>query len=110
MAENNALMTKRLLTTILLMMVFMAGMPAMAGVARNIEIIENPVQAPVVLLVGNTLRVTNASGEMLYVYNVAGVRVMATRVEGGDKTFELNLPRGCYIVKIGNTVRKISLK
>ena len=35
---------------------------------------------------------------------------MSFRVEGFDKRFELNLPKGCYIVKVGKTVRKISIR
>jgi len=31
-------------------------------------------------------------------------------VEGQDKRFDLNLPKGCYIVKVGKVVRKISIK
>lgn len=59
---------------------------------------------------GSTLRVVNASGLNLYVYNITGVRVMSVKVEGEDKSFRLNLQRGCYIVKVGNVVRKISVK
>ena len=56
------------------------------------------------------LRVTGAEGEVLQIYNVAGVRVMNVKVEGEDKRFELSLPKGCYIVKVGKCVRKISVK
>lgn len=59
---------------------------------------------------GSTLRVVNAAGLNLYVYNITGVRVMSVKVEGEDKSFKLNLQRGCYIVKVGNVVRKISVK
>lgn len=59
---------------------------------------------------GTTLRVTNAAGQNLYVYNITGVRVMSVRVDGDDKSFKLNLQRGCYIVKVGNVVRKIAVK
>ena len=47
---------------------------------------------------------------MLYIYNVAGVRVMSFKVEGPDKRYELNLQKGCYIVKVGKVVRKISIR
>lgn len=35
---------------------------------------------------------------------------MSIKVEGADKYYELNLPKGCYIVKVGKVVRKISIK
>lgn len=53
---------------------------------------------------------TGANGEMLYVYNVAGVRVKSVKVDGDDKRFEMNLPKGCYILKVGKTVRKVSIR
>lgn len=59
---------------------------------------------------GTSVRVTGANGLTLYVYNVAGVRIQSVKVEGADKRFDFNLPKGCYILKVGNTVRKISLR
>ena len=48
--------------------------------------------------------------EMLQIYNVTGVCVMSLRVDGQDKRYNLNLPKGCYIVKVGKVVRKISIR
>lgn len=56
------------------------------------------------------LHVTGAEGQVLQVYNVAGVRVMSIRIEDSDKRYDLNLPKGCYIIKVGNVVRKISIR
>ena len=86
------------------------GMPVVTHAGTAIEIIEQEIQQAVISLQDNTLHVTGASGQMLYVYNVAGVRVMSIKVEGQDRRFELNLPKGCYIVKVGKTVRKISIR
>ena len=58
----------------------------------------------------SVLHITGANGMVLHVYNVAGVRVMSVKVEGADKRIELNLPKGCYIVKVGKLVRKISIQ
>ena len=46
---------------------------------------------------------------MMQIYNVAGVRVMTVKIDSSDKTYNLNLPKGCYIVKVGKIVRKISI-
>lgn len=86
------------------------GMPAAMNAGTAIEIIEQEIQQAAISLQDNTLHVTGASGQMMYVYNVAGVRVMSIKVEGADKRIELNLPKGCYIVKVGKTVRKISIR
>lgn len=88
----------------------MFGTPACIMAAPNIEIIEQDIVQPTVSLHGNTLNVSNANGQMLYIYNVAGVRVMSVKVEGTERSFELSLPKGCYIVKVGKVVRKISVK
>mgnify|MGYP003414723536 CR=1 FL=1 len=32
------------------------------------------------------------------------------RVDNNDKYYDLNLPKGCYIVKVGKVVRKIYIK
>ena len=53
---------------------------------------------------------SGADGEVLHIYNVTGVRVMSIKVDGYEKSYTLNLPKGCYIVKIGKTVRKITIR
>ena len=82
-------------------------MPAVAG--PDVEIVENDLQAVSIRLTGNELRITGAAGEMMQIYNVAGVRVMTVKIDSSDKTYNLNLPKGCYIVKVGKIVRKISI-
>lgn len=61
-------------------------------------------------IVGNVLHVVGAENEQLAIYNVTGVRVMSVKVDGDDKHYTLNLPKGCYIVKVGNVVRKVSIR
>lgn len=87
-----------------------AGAPAIAKAACNVEIIEQEQQISAVVIGESTLRVTGANGQMLYVYNLAGVRIQSFRVEGNDRSYDFNLPKGCYIIKIGKVVRKISIK
>lgn len=55
------------------------------------------------------LRITNANGQTLSIYDVSGAPVKRIKVDGVDKTYELNLRKGCYIVKVGNVVRKVSV-
>ncbi len=75
-----------------------------------IEIIDTEIQNISISINESVLHVTGANGQVLHVYNVAGVRVMSVKVEGADKRIELNLPKGCYIVKVGKMVRKISIQ
>jgi len=102
-------MRKRILT-IFISALLMIGVPIVSYSFSAIEIVENDFQTIAVSINESTLHVTGANGQTLYIYNVAGVRVMSIKVEGADKYYELNLPKGCYIVKVGKVVRKISIK
>ncbi len=56
------------------------------------------------------VHVTNATGKNLEIYNLTGVRLATFRIDSDDKTLNLNLPKGCYILKVGNVVRKVSIR
>lgn len=86
------------------------GIPQSVSANSAIEIIDNDFVGVTISVSESTLRVTGATGLMLSIYNVAGVHVQSFRIEGADKRYELNLPKGCYIVKVGKVVRKISIK
>lgn len=92
----------------LLVAVF-ACIPAKMSAAQMIELIEVELQIQITA-VDNYVHITGANGQVMHVYNVAGVRVMSVKVEGAEKRIDLNLPKGCYIVKVGKTARKISVK
>ncbi len=56
------------------------------------------------------VQISNASGKNLEIYNLTGVRVATFRIDSDDKTLNLNLPKGCYILKVGKVVRKVSIR
>lgn len=103
-------MCKRLLSCFL--MVFMlTSVPMTLSATSAVEIVDNDFQAVAISVNSESvLRVTGAAGETLYIYNVTGVRVMSVKVDGADKSYNLNLPKGCYIVKVGKVARKISIR
>lgn len=107
--KQKKLMAKILLYFIL-PMALLFGAPICAGAGNAIEIIDNDFSDVTISVSESTLRVTGASGMTLCIYNVAGVHVQSFRVDGADRRYELNLPKGCYIVKVGKVVRKISIK
>ena len=102
-------MTKRILTIL-----FLSGLlfwtPQAMRAESSIEIVEQVFSMVDISVSGNVLHVTGAAGQDLYVYNVTGVRVKSFRVDSNDKRYELNLPKGCYIVKVDKVVRKISIR
>ena len=101
-------MTKRLLL-MFGMAGFLLAVPNMAKANEAVEIVEQVEQSISVAFYNGVLHVSGANGQTLQIYNVTGVRIMSFRVEGNDKRYELSLPKGCYIVKVGKVVRKISI-
>ena len=86
------------------------AIPLQMSAAPNIEIIDNDFQQiSITVSTGGVLHVSGDNGLVLQVYNVLGVRVASIRVEGNDKRIDLPLKSGCYIVKVGDVVRKISV-
>lgn len=75
-----------------------------------IEILDNEPQGITINVRESVVQIVGANGETCHVYNVAGVRIKSIKIDGDDKRFELNLPKGCYILKVGKTVRKISVR
>lgn len=104
-------MMKYILTTIMMALLTVCA-PVQVRANAAIEIIENDLQptAANITVNGGTIRVSGANGKTMYVYNLAGVRIHSIKVEGADRTYDLNLSKGCYIIKVGTTVRKVSLK
>lgn len=95
-----------------LLIAFMAlslPLTAMADDSER-EAIEEDLAAVQISVNGSQVHVTGAAGKTLEIYNILGVRVATVRIDTDDKALNLNLPRGCYILKVGDIVRKISLR
>ena len=88
----------------------LAGTPMIVQANNAIEILDNEPQGITINVRESVVQIVGANGETLHVYNVAGVRIKSIKIDGDDKRFELNLPKGCYILKVGKTVRKISVR
>ena len=103
---------KRIL--ILITASFLLAMP-MEVKAQDIQqqrtTIEQEV-APITISVNeSTIHIKNAEKMVIEIYNMAGVKVVTQRIDSSDKAIELdNLPKGCYIIKIGKVARKVYLR
>lgn len=77
--------------------------PAVAAVAQ---------ESSVSITVKNkTLQLVNIKvGDKIQILNILGVRVLEKKADSTTVDLSLELPQGYYIVKVGTTVRKISLK
>ncbi len=83
------------------------------SMAAQAEREETKAEIPVatVTVKGNHVRINDAEGEVLKVYNLTGTEVKHYRIEGNDVQLNLsNLPNGYYIIKVGKVVRKISIR
>lgn len=100
---------KKILTLIMTFAILL-GMPFQSYALSMVEIIEQDIQNITISVAQSVLHVTGANGQTMEIYNVAGVLVMSIKIEGNDKRYNLDLHKGCYIVKINKVVRKISIK
>lgn len=62
-------------------------------------------------VVGNKLTVNNAVvGSKLEIYSVVGVKVLEIEIKYTSGDYTINISKGYYIVRIGETVRKIVIR
>ena len=59
---------------------------------------------------GGNVHIVGANGEVMEIFNLTGAKVATHRIDSNEKTFALNLPKGCYLIKVGKIVRKISVQ
>ena len=102
-------MTKTLLT-ILFATALMLGNPLTSRANAALETIDNDFQNVVISVTESTIHVSGGAGPMLAIYDLAGVRVVYFKIDSAEKHFDLGLPKGCYIVKVGKVVRKIAVR
>lgn len=88
----------------------MAFAPASLYAQAEREGIEVSVSGITLSISGGNVHIVGASGEVMEIFNLTGTKVATIRIDSADKTFALNLPKGCYLVKVGKIVRKISVQ
>ncbi len=102
------MMKKILISTIAL---FVLGLtPAMSQDIQKeaIEQEQNPISISVQ---SSTVHIRNAEDMTLEIYNITGLKVKSLRIGSPEEVVELsNLPKGCYIVKVGKYARKFYIK
>ena len=101
-------MRKNLL--IITMMAFLA-VPAVANTTMVMERgVAEMIDEPITLSIdGNTVTISGAQGQKLIVVSLTGRQVAEYQIESPAQRIELNLTKGCYVLKVGNVVRKVSI-
>ena len=69
-----------------------------------------PVLAVTLTIDGNVVYVNGAQGEVLEVVSLTGRQVAQYRIDSASQRVELNLAKGCYVLKVGKVVRKVSIR
>ena len=103
-------MRKKLLIMIIGAFLFsMQGEVCAQDISRSA--IENE-QAPITISVSeSTVHIKNADKKIVSIFNLTGVEVKRISIDSPSKTIDLSfLPKGCYIIKIGNVARKVYLR
>jgi len=59
---------------------------------------------------GQWILINGGQGQTLEVVSLTGRRVMTLKIESPAQRVELNVPKGCYILKIGKVVRKVAIQ
>ena len=59
---------------------------------------------------GNALVVKGAEGQVLEVISLTGRKLAEYPIESPAQRVELNLAKGCYVLKVGKVVRKVAIR
>ena len=59
---------------------------------------------------GRTVIVTGAQGKVLQVISLTGNILESYNIESPNERVNLNLTKGCYILKVDKVVRKVSIQ
>ena len=104
------LMKKSLLIfSIILSLIFawpsmMTAIPVAPGIEEFVD------EEVTITVKGQTVMVNGAQGQTLEVISLTGRCIMTEKIESPAQKIELNIPKGCYILKIGKVVRKVSVR
>ena len=96
-------------TLLILLSAVLLGAPVSAYAFAGHEGIEQPSSTISIEIKNKEIRVSGANGKKIEIYNLTGVSISTILIESNDATFPLTLPKGCYILKVGKVVRKISI-
>lgn len=104
-------MKKRLLLSLITLSMMLA-VPTYAGAAdAEMAPVEQSIEDDITIMVdGQWVVINGAQGQTLEVVSLTGRRVMTVKIESPAQRVELNVPKGCYILKIGKVVRKIAIQ
>lgn len=84
--------------------------PVLAMDMEQPEEMETEMHEVSINIKGDLIKVSGAQGQKLEIYNLAGVRVREVNIDSEEVTIRLTALHGCYLLKVGKVVRKISVR
>lgn len=104
-------MKKRLLVFPLMAFMLLAWPTSVSAADAEMSSVEQEMEEDINISVnGQWVVINGAQGQTLEVVSLTGRRVMTIKIESPAQRVELNVPRGCYILKIGKVVRKVAIQ
>lgn len=104
-------MTRRLLSFVFATTLSLLPAITLKAADMPMEAMQQDMSEEVTIAVsGQTVTVSGAQGETLEVISLTGRRVLTVKIESPAQRIELNIPKGCYLLKVGKVVRKVSLR
>ena len=109
-----SMMRKLLHISAILALLLVAPVSASADPVYEAGVLEYQDIEPTITYAQGVLYINGAEGKTLEIVSLTvsltGRKVMEEQIDSPAQKFELNIPKGCYIVKVGNVVRKISVR
>lgn len=103
-------MKKRLLVYAFSMAMLMIPVSMLKASEMADYAIEQAIDEEITIAInGQSVTISGAQGQTLEVISLTGRKVMTVKIESPAQRIDLNVPKGCYILKIGKFVRKVSL-
>lgn len=105
----------RILFSIILLISAYVGFPFIASAQQTVQathaIKQTEPDSIEISAYDNKIVVKNAPiGSKLEIYSVVGIRVKEIELKQPDGEYTVNIAKGYYIVRIGETVRKVAIR
>lgn len=103
-------MTRRILITSLFSAMLMTVPVSGYSVSSDMGVFEQVDEKISINVSQSTVTVIGGSGLTLQIVSLTGNHVASYKIESPAQRIELNIPKGCYIFKIGSVVRKVTIR
>ncbi len=105
----------KLIPIIALALAFSAGDPVYARAAKpEVGTLASPQDDPAPIEITayeNRIKVENAPvGSHLEIYSVVGIKVKEIEIKQSTAEYVVDIAKGYYIIRIGDTVRKVAIR